>query len=321
MEHLKRVILYNPAISSINLGDHIIAAGAKEHLRPVIDDAFQVEISTHLPPSLYMRIFRKADYRFVLGSNLLRGRMNGIFRQWDVHMGTAHWVSPAILMGAGWWQYGDEPNRYTQLLYRRILSKKHVHSVRDSYTKEMLRRCGVHNVVVTGCPTLWNLNADHCVKIPRAKAGRVLFTLTDYHEDPTEDRALIGVLLDSYDEVLFWPQGYGDVAYLNTVVSESDADRIQVLGPNLAAFDQALDDGNIDYVGTRLHGGIRALQRTRRALIIAIDNRAEEMNRDFDLPVVRRGAMTELSDWIHGEPTTDIRLPEEQIAEWKAQFV
>ena len=40
-----------------------------------------------------MRIFRrKADYRFVLGSNLLRGRMNGIFRQWDIHIGTANWL-------------------------------------------------------------------------------------------------------------------------------------------------------------------------------------------------------------------------------------
>ena len=54
-------------------------------------------------------------------------------------------------MGAGWWQYGDEPNGYTRMLYRSVLSKSHIHSVRDAYTRDMLARCGVTNVAVTGC--------------------------------------------------------------------------------------------------------------------------------------------------------------------------
>jgi len=319
MKHPKRVVLYNPALSSINLGDHIIASSAKQHLGPLIDDAFVVEVSTHLPPSRYMRIFKEADFRFVLGSNLLRGRMNGIFRQWDIHLGTAHWVTPAILMGAGWWQYGDEPNRYTKMLYREVLSKTHLHSVRDSYSRDMLQRCGVSNVVVTGCPTLWDLSAEHCSQIPRSKSRRVLVTLTDYSKDPQRDRALLDLLLRSYDQVLFWPQGYGDMAYLQRLMTV--ADHIEILSPNLAAFDAALDSGDIDYIGTRLHGGIRALQRARRSLVIAIDNRAQEMHRDFGLPIVHRGEVAALSDWIHGISETRIRLPEEEIASWKGQYV
>jgi len=183
----------------------------------------------------------------------------------------------------------------------------------------MLQRCGVSNVVVTGCPTLWDLSAEHCSQIPRSKSRRVLVTLTDYSKDPQRDRALLDLLLRSYDQVLFWPQGYGDMAYLQRLMTV--ADHIEILSPNLAAFDAALDSGDIDYIGTRLHGGIRALQRARRSLVIAIDNRAQEMHRDFGLPIVHRGEVAALSDWIHGISETRIRLPEEEIASWKGQYV
>lgn len=45
---------------------------------------------------------------------------------------------------------------------------------------------------------------------------------------------------------------------------------------------------DIDYVGTRLHGKIRVLNREKRAIILAVDNRAIEIANDTALPVVRR---------------------------------
>jgi len=245
--------------------------------------------------------------------------MNGIFRQWDIHLGTAHWVAPAILMGAGWWQYGDEPNGYTKLLYRNVLSKSHIHSVRDAYTRDMLRRCGVNNVAVTGCPTLWDLSPEHCAQIPRTKARNVVLTLTDYHRDPVRDREMIDLLLASYERLIFWPQGYGDNAYLESLSLTTD--RLDVLSPNLDTFDETLRAGDVDYVGTRLHGGIRAMQLSRRALIIAIDNRAKEMNRDFDLPIVEQGDIAGVANWIQGDAETRIILPHSEIALWKSQYV
>ena len=44
-----------------------------------------------------------------------------------------------------------------------------------------------------------------------------------------------------------------------------------------------------DYVGTRLHAGILALNYRKRTLIIAVDNRAAEMKTDINLPVIARG--------------------------------
>ena len=52
----KKIVLYNPAVSSINLGDHIIADAAKHQLRDLTRDAFVVEyapadlsVHAHLP--------------------------------------------------------------------------------------------------------------------------------------------------------------------------------------------------------------------------------------------------------------------------------
>lgn len=36
----KQITIYNPAISSLNMGDHIIAEGAYSHLEELLSDSF-----------------------------------------------------------------------------------------------------------------------------------------------------------------------------------------------------------------------------------------------------------------------------------------
>ena len=69
-----------------------------------------------------------------------------------------------------------------------------------------------------------------------------------------------------------------------------------------------------------MHGGIRALQHGRRALIIAIDNRAREKHRDFNIPVLERDAMVDLEAWIKGGQATDIHIPIAEIDRFLRQF-
>jgi polysaccharide pyruvyl transferase WcaK-like protein len=82
-----------------------------------------------------------------------------------------------------------------------------------------------------------------------------------------------------------------------------------------------LDNHDIDYVGTRLHAGIRALQKKRRAIIIAIDNRAIEKQKDFNLTIINRDKIDYLKDKILSSFNTDIRIPVSNIDLWKKQFV
>ncbi|WP_059351964.1 hypothetical protein [Bacillus coahuilensis] len=120
MTDQKKIVLYNPAISSLNMGDHIIFDGAYRQLEDLLNTSFIVEVSTHLPVSRYLRHTKDFDYKFVCGSNLLRGKMNRLFRQWDINIFNANSVGPSVLVGTGWWQYGDEPNYYTKNYTKRF---------------------------------------------------------------------------------------------------------------------------------------------------------------------------------------------------------
>jgi polysaccharide pyruvyl transferase WcaK-like protein len=94
------------------------------------------------------------------------------------------------------------------------------------------------------------------------------------------------------------------------------------LGPTLAAYDAVLQAGPVDFVGNRLHGGIRALQKGRRALILSLDNRAAEIARDTCLPVISlENGLTALDDWLRRPDPIEIVLPKPAIAAWREQFM
>lgn len=316
---MKKAILYSPELSSTNLGDKIIAESAKENLHFVLDNAFIVEVATQLPQSYYhMRNFRNMDFKFVLGSNLLKSTFFGFKRQWDITLRLSKVTGPCILMGAGWWQYDNKPNLYTKILLQSVLSKRYIHSVRDDYTLEILKSIGINNVINTSCPTMWKLTKDHCQEIKKEKSRDVIFTITDYNRNIEKDSAFIKILLKKYGDVYFWPQGLNDYEYLNSLVIKND--RIKVLAPSLEAFNKILEKEDIDYVGTRLHGGIKALQKKVRTIIIAIDNRAKEKHKSFNIPIVDRHDIEKLDQMIDKDFKTEIEIPLDRINEWKRQF-
>ncbi len=318
MVNQMKIVLYNPAISSLNMGDHIIFDAIRAQLERLLTEAFIVEVSTHLPVSRYLRRTRGFDYRFVCGSNLLRGRMNRLFRQWDVNILNAHYVGPCVLVGTGWWQYGDEPNYYTKRLYRKILSSDLIHSVRDAYTEMQLRKMGFANVLNTACPTMWDLTEEHCDQIPQSRAKDVVCTITDYNKDWVKDRYMIKTLCDEYDNVYLWLQGLGDYEYYQQLDLKSK--QIHLIPPNLDKYDSILEK-HVDYVGTRLHAGIRALQKKKRTTIIAIDNRAIEKQSDFNLNCLTRSEIERLPELINSDFPTNINIPIENIVRWKEQFL
>jgi len=165
---------------------------------------------------------------------------------------------------------------------------------------------------------LWGLSPEHCEAIARTKGDEVVFTLTSYHPDPRKDRAMIDVLRRHYSRLHFWPQSINDLSYLHALGA---ADDVEIVPPNLAGFRAVLDRGT-DYVGNRLHGGIFALQRRRRAIIVAIDYRAREMGKDYSLPLVERDSIeTDLADLVESSWATRIHgLDFDLIETWKAQF-
>lgn len=315
---MQTVIMYDPSISSLNLGDKVISLACRKALSPLLQHSFVIDFSSHLPiTNSFMKHLRDPGHRFLLGSNLLMSEMNHRFRQWDVTLWNSRSVGPVITMGVGWHQYSGPPNRYTATLYRRLMNHGYWNSVRDDYTLEHLRAAGVNNVLNTACPSLWSLTPDRCRSIPREKASRVVTTFTDYNPDKLRDRATLKMLLSNYEGVYVWPQSEGDPEYLRSL---GLPDEVTVLPPNLEAYDRLLLAGSIDYVGTRLHGGIRALQHGVRTFILAIDNRAKELHRSVNLPIIMPDEFHRLEEVVHSPHDVTIQLPEAAISKFLGQF-
>ena len=132
------------------------------------------------------------------------------------------------------------------------------------------------------------------------------------------DQAMLDILSGCYDRVFLWPQGKDDNEYFQKVRMK---DNIELVPFGLASYDKILELKNIDYVGTRLHAGIRALSKCHRTIIISIDNRARNIGKDTGLPIVEREDIeTLLQQKIYSEFVTDLRIPIDNIKQWKNQF-
>jgi hypothetical protein len=310
--------LFNPSIASGNTGDQIIIDSVKRELQSIFKEGFIFDLPTQeIIGRLSVKYSKDSKYSYLGGTNILSSNMLR-YKQWNINFTDSFLLKNIILLGVGWWQYQDNPDFYTKFILKNVLEKKFNHSVRDGYTEDKLNSIGMFNVLNTGCPTMWRLTDYHCKEIPVSKGDDVVFTLTDYNKSEKYDISFINILLKYYRNIYFWPQGSGDLDYFRSLSVKN----INVISPNLNAYDEVLSSNqSLDYVGTRLHGGVRALQKRRRSLILTIDNRAHEIALNTRLPVVARSNREQIENWIISSASTSIKMPWSNIELWKNQFL
>jgi polysaccharide pyruvyl transferase WcaK-like protein len=310
------ISVFDTSVSSSNIGDQIIMSSVRAILEDLFKDALFISIQTHdvISKNSYDFI-EQSDLKFVGGTNLLSSNMD-YYNQWKINLSDSLYIKDIILLGVGWWQYQDIPNMYTRILYNRILSKQYLHSVRDSYTERQLNLAGINNVINTSCPTMWSLTKEHCKTIPRRKSKDAVMTFTEYNQNLEYDKELFSIVQNNYDTIYYWTSQPGDYLYMKSIAGN----KVIYLSPTLQALDNILLSKRLDYIGIRLHAGIRSLQYNRRSLIIAVDNRAKEISADTNLPVIDRKDLSSVKHWICSDYTTDINLPDENIKKWKSQF-
>lgn len=314
------IAVFNTAVHSDNQGDHIIMHYCRKFLNEYFPEYTQIDISTHRVPSAEEeQKIQGTKYRLVCGTNLLTSHIE----QWWNWMLPGGWRAKTryrnvVLLGVGWGGYQDECSDYSRMIYRTMLNPRLLHSVRDQYTLNKLQQAGFKNVINTGCPTTWALTPEFCRGIPQQKAGEVVTTITDYRRDPQRDNEMLAILSRNYSHVYLWLQGKQDGAYLQTLDLPAN---LTIIPASLEAYEEVLRKGGVDYVGTRLHAGIHALNYGIRSIILAVDNRATEMGRDVNLPVILRQEISgELEKKINSEFATEIRINQENIDKFKAQF-
>lgn len=318
------VTIFDTASSSLNIGDQIIMEAVITELQELFIDKEQLfTVSTHAGFNRSTRkIVSKSLRSIVGGTNLLNSRRR-IFRgnQWSLSLGDILEINNTVLMGVGWQNYQTKINKRAKFTYKKILDVNAIHSVRDQYTKKKLESIGLKNVVNTGCPTIWRLSPNFCLTIPSRKSSNVITTITDYRADKNNDEKMLEILKNNYKKVYLWIQGSGDRKYFESL-DKDITEGISLIAPNLAEYDNILLNlQDIEFVGTRLHAGIRALQNGKRAIIISVDNRATEMGKDFCLNVLERSEITSLEQYINKDIQTKIKLPDKEIKLWKEQFM
>lgn len=310
-------ILLDPAYDGDNVGDKIIMENCLLQLPSDITNDSLLHVPTHRDLTNNERDdLLSAKMKVLCGTNALSGHMR-TYGLWRMDSNIKIYKN-TVLMGVGFDSNNKTFDLYTKFLLMTILSSKYLHSVRDTFSETMLRSIGINNVIYTGCPTMWNITPEICSQIPKNKAEYVVCTLTDYNRDLQMDQAMLDILSGCYDRVFLWPQGKDDNEYFEKVRMK---DNIELVPFGLASYDKILEIKNIDYVGTRLHAGIRALSKCHRTIVISIDNRARNIGKDTGLPIVEREDIeTLLQQKIYSEFETDLRIPIDNIKQWKNQF-
>lgn len=309
------IVLLNTEIGSDNLGDCVIMLHCRKALSEMFPDVDYIEIASHLPASKEeIEVMKKAKAVIVCGTNFLASRleMKAVWKFED----EMRKIPNLVLMGVGSGDYARQ-TPYTSRVFKRILKNQFTHSVRDEYTYTCLKKMGINNVLNTNCVTLWDIE-EQCAAIPVRKGKSVVTTITGYYKDVENDRLMLDILKKNYDEVFFWPQGKADLGY---AFDNLDLEGIRILDRSMEAYEECLKHDDLDYVGSRLHGGIHAIHHGKRTIILGVDNRAKEIARDTNLPVIDMKQISEkLEKTINSEWKTDIYINNDMINEWKKRI-
>lgn len=261
-------------------------------------------------------MYANCRLKFVGGSNIMVPNLLTHYPQWNINIGNYHPAKGAILVGVGAGAGAEKgSNWYTRYIYQHMLNREYYHSARDERSKLYMESLGL-KAINTGCVTMWMLTPEHCAQIPTKKADKVVFTITAGCFDE-RDQQMLDILLRNYKEVYFWPQGRCDYKQYSRLIH---TENVHVLQASKEAYDRYLTENDTDYVGTRLHGGVYAMRHKRRAIIIAIDERARAINDKNHLNCIEKDGIADLEGMINSEFSTNIVMPFDEIKRWKSQF-
>ena len=324
---MDNILLLDTSIATDNIGDEIIMECTRKELMPILRNNFVRTLPTHVSPFHWYQVWRKSNalmsfanskYKFVGGSNILVPNLLTHYPQWNINLFNYQPLKGCILVGVGAGAGAENgSNWYTRYVYKHLLNSEYFHSARDERSKRYMEYLGV-KAINTGCVTMWMFTPEFCKTIPTEKSDKVVFTLTaGYGVAKEHDQCMIDILLRNYKEVYFFPQCIGDFEYLHKF---KNIEQIKILEASKAAYDEYLTNNDTDYVGTRLHGGVYAMRHARRAIIVAIDERARAINAKNNLNCVDRNNITEIEAMINSDFETNIKMDFESIKRWKSQF-
>jgi polysaccharide pyruvyl transferase WcaK-like protein len=309
---LKSAALLDTSLESTNDGDEIIVDSIKE----IFPQLVRLDrLPTHLKLTRVQRHrATEAEALVVTGTNIISSNIYRS-RQWPLSRSTVKsYSNKLIFLGVGWWQYQERAGRKTAKALHDMVHPDIPISARDQYTTDRLVEMGL-SAINTGCPTMWRLPA---VLPPLGNRNECVFTVTDYNPNRRVDEDILKRLAHVYEQVVIWPQSAGDLALLGSMSLPANA----VIAPRGVESLAKVLKGR-DYIGTRLHAGVRAAQLGSACLVLGVDNRALEIGRDTGFPVIERNRAVEglLLGMRQAAGGVALELPTNEIEFWTKTFL
>ncbi len=305
-----------------NIGDMIVYDSTLKLLRYAHLEPMKIMNPTDADIERYASEF---DFVFVRGSNFIHEKMEW-FRAVEV-LEKVKLPVYAIGVGAQASQnraidLPDSSRRFWQLVADRCAAI----GVRGAFSAETLRRNGVGNVEVVGCPSIFRTrNRDLAIKVPdQREIRKVAFSLrrefdSSYTADPeaylrNQRQALLKV--DSQCDMVMSSHGeqeekaffLRDAAAKEKAVAEfvqsgwwtgpDDAPMREIYERKLFSFFdvERYDDfaKRIDLaVGYRVHGVLPAVAHGVPGVLVAYDTRSQELAETLKIPVVPEAALAD----------------------------
>ncbi|HUR65276.1 MAG TPA: polysaccharide pyruvyl transferase family protein [Chitinophagaceae bacterium] len=326
------ILLLDPALQdnngtpSDNIGDVIIFEAIHSILTKLFPQSEIIRVSLHQDLKRKEKdLVKNARYAFVGGSNILTSDIRNFPRLTPVKTKGFYFYpgfKNVIYMGAGWCAYQKKIDWATRIYYRNIMHKNIYHSIRDDYSLHMLNEIGCRNTLFTSCPSTWELKTAY-KNIFQHELNKVLLMFTYYYADRESDNEVIEIILETGTaEIFFFPQCREDTAYLKSLPSYKDnSAKFRIMSHSLEELHQLVSSVKLNYIGTRLHGGIKCMSLENPAAVIAVDNRATELGKSINLNAVKRKELKGLRKWVNGDlQPGPVVLPTENIKKWQDQF-
>ena len=233
-----KISICDTSICDDNLGNEIIMDSVYKIINEVFTDGFFIKLQyLENYNDFSKRHLKESKYVIFGGTNALTSNMNK-YSQMGFKFKDTFYCKNLVLLGVGWWQYQNPPNLYTKLFLNRLLHSNVIHSVRDNYTKNYLKKIGIKNVVNTCCPSLWTIDQNSLYEKSKFKSSNVITTITDYNKNQDAEKSFINLLSKKYKHCYLWLQGAGDKDYFNSL--NLKLKNVTLIPSKLSALDEVL---------------------------------------------------------------------------------
>lgn len=88
----------------------------------------------------------------------------------------------------------------------------------------------------------------------------------------------------------------------------------------MAKYRHFLEENDVDYVGTRLHGGVYAMQQKCRSIILSVDNRAREFDK-YHINCMDQYDIKGIEEKINSDFETRVDIDYRNVEKWMRQFL